>query len=227
VGFRDPLTTSASVDTGVSAHRVKITQAGDVQGGGQVLLYGSSGQPAVLAAGSDDQGVNVALASPAGVTGAATKLLLRGPGVAGGEAVNLFTDGSVTLTTGPITSAGTIGRAGTRAVVVGYSPGWAAWNAAGYANLTFTLLPDGTVEVEGLAKYVGGTGATTKITGLAGGFVPAAGHVMLTAVSNDDGLAYPVDVHNLGAGAGDVVTRRLPTVGAYFAISGTYRGSLF
>lgn len=80
MGFRNPLTRAAALDTGKGAQRVVITTAGDKLGGGQVLLYPSSNRAAVLAAGSDETSDLVSLTAPPSTTAPGAQLVMRGPG---------------------------------------------------------------------------------------------------------------------------------------------------
>lgn len=78
MGFRNPITTVAGVDTGAGVQRVRITDTGGSMGGGAVLLYPASDKPGVLEAASDDAGATASLSSPPNLAGRRASLILRG-----------------------------------------------------------------------------------------------------------------------------------------------------
>lgn len=222
MGFRIPLTSASAVDTGAGNRRVVITKNNSPQGGGLVLLYTSSGQPASLGAGSDDAGIGAVLASPAGPGGIASSLTVRGVG-AGGEGIRLDTPGTVT-TSGRIALDSAIRDVSG----LGFGAGWTQWNAAGYRNLTFSLRPDGTVHVEGLVRWTPtAPGATKLITTVNGVFLPyidpaTNAHVVFPGcVANDDGRAYSVEL----LGAGQLQVRGTLPAAGFLSISGDYRAA--
>lgn len=99
MGFRNPLTRAAALDTGKGAQRVVITTAGDKLGGGQVLLYPSSNRAAVLAAGSDETSDLVSLTAPPSTTAPGAQLVMRGPGRGPDAGGFRFTGGPLGLPT--------------------------------------------------------------------------------------------------------------------------------
>jgi hypothetical protein len=102
-----------------------------------------------------------------------------------------------------------------------WSTGWGAWGDGVYRDLRFWITRDGMVHCSGLARYNGGTGASTQICALTGNYVPRDGlRDILTCDLND-----AVRFVNVQA-SGLFLRGALPAVGNFLAINGSWPGPL-
>lgn len=223
MGFRNPITTAEAVDTG----RGVLADPG-------VRLFQDLSNPAVPRgiaewrtglmsrnatadlAGGGSGGSSFTLDGGATQNVSAPTLSLQ---VASGSAGGYTPRAS--LTRGPLVYDGKDGYA-TFGTPTQLAAGWGYWGGVnGYENLTFVRLPDGTIQVEGFTKYLGGTGATSTILTISGPYLPRAGHAPLAA-NIADRLTGWCDVRTDGA-----LTLRgpLPNVGDFVAVSGSYASS--
>jgi hypothetical protein len=100
-----------------------------------------------------------------------------------------------------------------------YATGWALWGDGVYRDLRFFLFRDGWVGVSGLCKLTTLTGATAKICGVSGSYVPrnAVGDIV-PCVVDDVPRVMNVQVDGL------YLRGALPAVGKYVSVSASYPG---
>lgn len=155
-------------------------------------------------------------------------------------AIGLATGSAPTVTAGGTASArtfqfgipaGATGPAGADADVSmlseaspSYQVGWEAWNDNVYRDLRFFMHADGWITLSGLARYVGGTGATTQICSLSSNWAPRdSRRDILSANVNDSTTPRWINVQASGIYLRGVV----PTaVNQFISINGRYPGPL-
>lgn len=134
--------------------------------------------------------------------------MLDGPAGTGPD--NLATRGHVA----------TLGGMVERTTATGYSPGWGPWANGTWSDLSFYLRRDGMVVCTGLARYVGGAGATLQIHQLSGAYAPRNGRAHITTASLS-GTPREVEVK-----AGGIFLRgAAPALNAYVAINAVWPGA--
>lgn len=133
--------------------------------------------------------------------------------------------------TGATGATGPAGPAGATAIsrvdVPPYATGWAAFANSGYSDLEFVLEADGMVTLAGLFQLTTATGATTKVCGLSGNYVPVARSgtsraVVLNGAINNGAAFALYDVRSDGI----YLRGSLPTATQWCSINGRYRGLL-
>jgi hypothetical protein len=107
------------------------------------------------------------------------------------------------------------------ATISTYATGWAKWADGVYQDLMVWIEQDGTVHMSGVAKFVGGTGATTTVLTLGGNYRPKNGAHIILGTVND--VARFINVST----AGTVFLRgALPSAGQFLAINASWPGLL-